>query len=152
MESKPIATLTIAKADVINLNFRMINKAISAMEFMNARNFKEAILLNITEYSEDPRPPYEIEEIREFLNRVIAENPHIFYYLAPFKNQDTYIMACISDTTRVAVNDNEYFSLRADPIKLKGIISATTYFMEELGENELDIASMQKRLMLLGGY
>lgn len=153
MESKPIATLTIAKDDVINLNFRMINKAISAMELMNPRNFKEGILLNITEYSEDPRPPYEIQEIREFLNRVIAENPHIFYYLTPYKNQDTYIiMACISDTTRVTANGNEYFTLRADPIRLKGIISATTYFMEELGESKSDISSMQKRLMLLGGY
>ncbi|KZL92888.1 hypothetical protein [Clostridium magnum] len=66
MESKTIATLTIAKDDVINLNFRMINKAISAMEFINARNFKEAILLNITEYSEDPRPPMKLKELENF--------------------------------------------------------------------------------------
>lgn len=152
MESKPIAILTISKEDVVNLDFCMINKSICAMELMNAKNFKEGILLNITEYSEDPRPPYEIEGIREFLNRVIADNPHIFYYLASYKNRNTNIIACISDTTRVTANCNEYFSLRADLIKLKGIISATTYFMEELGESELDISSMQKRLMLLGGY
>ena len=61
------------------------------------RDGRSKMMLIFDGFNDDPREICEIDVIRQWVAKAFKYYPHMFYWLTPFENNNSFIIACLSD-------------------------------------------------------
>ncbi|MCT4662697.1 MAG: hypothetical protein N4A40_12620 [Tissierellales bacterium] len=84
-----------SKDEVVNKDYERINDVIETFKKAKIMG-KNNLMLAFEGYEEDIKDIYEIEEIREYIHKLIDIHPYLFYFLSDIDNNNGLILACIS--------------------------------------------------------
>lgn len=105
---------SISKETIINKDITKVNELLKELRKDVKTNCNKLIML-FDGYDYDNREIYEIEEIREFVKKVFAENEDLFYFVSPLNHNCNIILACISDFEQIKVKGSIRVLVKNNP-------------------------------------
>ncbi|MFJ7982400.1 hypothetical protein ACIQ1D_19240 [Lysinibacillus xylanilyticus] len=155
---KTLLGLPIDRADVEKGDIRQVTKFFENI-VASKSVFKNSVMLSISGYDFDTRELFEIDEVRQFITKLINRVPYLFYYVH-LEECFPWMMGCYSDSVTTARPFNQKpmnaveashrrFNLGQDitmPLKLSltsSKVKALTNSLKVLGNkvNDIDYAN-----------
>lgn len=105
---------SVTKKEIMKQDTKRINEYLEMLR-KDLENSCSKLMITFDGYENDPREIYEIEEIRKYVSKLFSENKDLFYYITTMDNNNSMLLACMSDCTKIRQEGSKIITLGVMP-------------------------------------